>query len=302
MRYHLSLHDLNKTHLDGLDKVARTFINKWLKYPTRGVTDVGIFHPYLLNVKQPSKLYYEGHASNMLLMTMNGDITVNKCMESKLERESQWKRKSSTAVISNSIVAQVVANAPRIPRSEGIRYKQSMARAKREVKKSVSEEIKDVWNQKVRKLTMQGDFTGLIIEEEQSVTWQSIARKVPRNVMSFATRLSTNSLASPDNLVRWGKRKMGTCPLCSSPNATLAHISNMCTVALNQGRFTWRHNSVLLHLTTHIKSLATNSTEVFADLPGFQVNGTTLPADVIVSAGEGSKPDHVILNRERLPS
>lgn len=174
-----------------------------------------------------------------------------------------------------------------------------MAKAKREVKKSVSEEIKERWNCKVRKLTMQGDFTGLLIEEEQSVTWQSIARKVPRNVMSFATRLSTNSLASPDNLVRWGKRKMGTCPLCSSPNATLAHISNMCTVALNQGRFTWRHDSVLHHLTTHIKSLATNSTEVFADLPGFQVNGTTLPADVIVSVGEGSKPDLVILNRDQ---
>ena len=56
---------------------------------------------------------------------------------------------------------------------------------------------------------------------------------------------------------------------------------------------------MLLHLTTHIKSLATNSTEVFADLPGFQVNGTTLPADVIVPAGEGSKPDLVILNRDQ---
>ena len=95
---------------------------------------------------------------------MNGDSTVNTCMESKLERESQWRRKSSTAVPSNSIVAQVVANTSRI------RYKQSMGKAKREVKKSVSEEIKERWNQKVRKLTMQGDFTGLLIEEEQSVT------------------------------------------------------------------------------------------------------------------------------------
>ena len=91
---------------------------------------------------------------------------------------------------------------------------------------------------------------------------------------------------------------MGTCPLCSSPHATLAHITNMCTVSLKQGRFTWRHDSVLLHLITHIKSLATISTEVFADLQNFQVNGTTIPADIVVSAGEGSKPDLVILNRE----
>ena len=52
-----------------------------------------------------------------------------------------------------------------------------MDKANREIKKSVSEE--ECLNQKVRKLTMQGDFTGLLIEEEQSVIWQSIARKVP---------------------------------------------------------------------------------------------------------------------------
>ena len=131
MRYHLSIHDLNKTHLDGLDKVARMFIKMWLKYPTRGVTDVGIFHPYLLNVKQPSHLYYEGHASNLLLMKTKGDITVNKCISSKLERESQWKRKSSTAVKSNQIVAPIVDNMSTISRSEGNMYKNGIGKAKR---------------------------------------------------------------------------------------------------------------------------------------------------------------------------
>ena len=141
--------------------------------------------------------------------------------------------------------------------------------AKRKVVKSVKEEVKDNWKNKLEKLTMQGDFAKLLEEEKQSVTWQSIARKVPRNVMAFAARLSTNSLASPDNLKRWGKRKMGTCPLCGSPNGTLAHITNMCTTALNQGRFTWRHDSVLLHITTVVKSLVAHDTEVFADLPNF---------------------------------
>ena len=117
--------------------------------------------------------------------------------------------------------------------------------------------------------------------------------------MSFAARLSTNSLASPDNLRRWGKQKMGICPLCASPNATLAHITNMCTVALNQGRFTWRHNSVLLQIASTVKSLATGETEVFSDLPSFQVNGTTIPADILVSTGEGLKPDLVVLDRKR---
>ena len=131
---------------------------------------------------------------------------------------------------------------------------------------------------------MQGDFTNLLIEEKQCVTWQSISR----SIMSFAARLSTNSMASPDNLRRWGKRQMGICPLCASPNATLEHITNICTVALNQGRFTWRHDSVLLQIATTVTSLATGETEVFSNLPSFQVNGTTIPADILVASGEGS--------------
>ena len=299
MRYHLSIHDMNKTHLDGLDMLARTFIKKWLKFPTRGVTDAGIFHPYLLNVKQPSQLYYEGHVSNMLLMRLRGDITVNTCIDSKLERERLWTKKSSTAVRSDNLTAPIVESALAAREIQGYTTKQTITTAKRKVYKSISEEIKENWKNKIEPLAMQGDFAKLLQEEKECVTWQSIARKVPRNVMAFAARLSTNSLASPDNLKRWGKRKMGTCPLCSATNATLAHITNMCTVALNQGRFSWRHDSVLLQITKIVKSLATRGTEVFSDLPDFQINGTTIPADVMVSAGEGSKPDLVILNREQ---
>ena len=52
-------------------------------------------------------------------------------------------------------------------------------------------DVKDKWDGKVKSLLMQGDFASLLIEEKHCVTWQSIARKVPRNVMSFAARLST---------------------------------------------------------------------------------------------------------------
>ena len=67
-------------------------------------------------------------------------------------------------------------------------------------------------------LTMQGDFANLLIEDKESVTWQSVMRQMPRHVLAFAARLSTNSLNSPDNLARWGKRKIG--PLYKAKNGT----------------------------------------------------------------------------------
>ena len=298
MRFHLSIHDLHETHLNQLDNMTRKYIKQWLNFPTRGVTDVGIFHPYLLKVKQPSQIYKEGHAGNLVLMKLKGDQTVNACIESKLKRESKWKKKSSTIVKSNYLIANLVAtNQIRTTTSATTRHN-DIKSAKIVVRKSIQEEIKDTWNNKVHKLTMQGDFTKLLIEEQTSITWQSVIKHMPRNVLAFAARLTTNSLNSPDNLVRWGKRKIGPCPLCKSRHGTLAHLVNFCPVSLNQGRYTWRHDSVLQEITKHVKSLVTVGTQVYADLREHKINCSTIPADILVSNGEGSRPDLVILDRK----
>ena len=74
-----------------------------------------------------------------------------------------------------------------------------LPKAKLAVKKSVNEEILETWNNKVQKLLVQGEFTKLLIEQEESVTWQSIIRGLPRNILAFAARLATDSLPSPSN-------------------------------------------------------------------------------------------------------
>ena len=45
-------------------------------------TDVGIFDPYLLKVKQPSQIYKEGHTESLFLMKLKCDTIVNACIES----------------------------------------------------------------------------------------------------------------------------------------------------------------------------------------------------------------------------
>ena len=55
---------------------------------------------------------------------------------------------------------------------------------------------------------------------------------------------------------------------------------------------------MLQQITTIVKkNLATPSTEVFSDIEAHQVNGGTIPADVLVTGGQVSKPDLVIVNR-----
>ena len=127
------------------------------------MTIEGLFHPYLLNIKQPSQIYTEGHAGNFVLMKLKGDQTVTTCVQSKLERESGWTRKSSTIVKYNNMIVDLVTKAKVPAVTSQTTLKQIILSGKCAVKSSIKEEIKDTWNTKVRSLTMQGDFVQILI-------------------------------------------------------------------------------------------------------------------------------------------
>ena len=66
------------------------------------------------------------------------------------------------------------------------------------------------------------------------------------------------------------------------------------SVSLTQGRFTWRHNSVLNHIASTIQEHKPSNLEVFCDIAGQDINGGTIPPDILVTQ---SRPDLVLLNR-----
>ena len=86
---------------------------------------------------------------------------------------------------------------------------------------------------------------------------------------------------------------VSVCPLCSN-HGTLEHILNFCSVSLTQGRFTWRHNSVLNCISNTVQQHKPSNIEVFCDIAGQDINGGTIPPDILVTQ---SRPDLVLLNR-----
>ena len=112
-------------------------------------------------------------------MRMKGDVTVNACLDSQLERESTWKSKSLMVVRSNRIIVPIVENNTPPIQLQTLTTNQTINKAKKLVKKTFNADVKDQWDGKVKSLLMQGDFESLLIEEKHCVTWQSIARKLP---------------------------------------------------------------------------------------------------------------------------
>ena len=129
----------------------------------------------------------------------------------------------------------------------------------------------------------------LLLSEQSNVTWKSYLYGVPKGVMEFAMRSSTNILATPDNLKRWNKTRSDYCKMCTKPNspphkATLFHILNMCETFLGEHeRITWRHNSVLNYITLTLKENRPDHIQVYADLEGHKVNGQTIPPHIMVT-------------------
>ena len=95
--------------------------------------------------------------------------------------------------------------------------------------------------------------------------------------------------------MRWGIRKTNKCELCKNPS-NLQHILNWCPKALKEGRFTWRHNSVLSYLTTSLKKNISEDLEIFADIPKFWLNGSTISPDILCTS---LRPDLVIIDRSK---
>ena len=79
----------------------------------------------------------------------------------------------------------------------------------------------------------------------ESHFWNCLAASLPAGQLSFLLWAGTNSLPIPMSLWRWHYCVSSSCPLCNSPNPTIAHILNSCQEALNQGTYMWQHSIVL---------------------------------------------------------
>ena len=124
--------------------------------------------------------------------------------------------------------------------------------------------------------------------------YRSIIYDLPRNVLKFLTNASIDTLPTNVNLKRWNKRSSPACGLCGNKE-TLLHVLNNCKIMLDQGRYTWRHNSILHSIFTFLKDNNPLSLELFSDLPGCMEGISTVPTDIVVTT---QKPDIVIVDRE----
>ena len=74
----------------------------------------------------------------------------------------------------------------------------------------------------------------------------------------------------------------------------MAHVLSNCNVALEQGRFTWRHDSVLSTIINIVRPKLIAGKQLFSDMPGHQApHGGTIPPHILVT---NLRPDIFIID------
>ena len=299
LRFHLSVHSLNKTHLDQLDMVAQKFLKSWLNIPVRGATSEGVFSPLLLAVKPVSQVYLEAHVSTFLNSKLSADSDTKCALKNAETREETWKRKTSTVVQCKNILNEITNEGECvIPTAENcVNVAAAVRKAKPKIMKIAKQKVAKIFAdksaQKARSCLSQGQMLTFLESEGQDISWRATIFSVPRGVLSFAVRAGTDCLATPSNLAKWGRKVSPKCFMEQCPaNGTLGHLLSGCKEQLD--RYTFRHDSVLLHLTTVIKRKSKEGIEVFADLPGHQINGGTVSPSLALTE---QRPDIVIVDK-----
>ncbi|KAI8512079.1 glucuronosyltransferase [Branchiostoma belcheri] len=150
---------------------------------------------------------------------------------------------------------------------------------RKHIKQQVTDMRHDVWSQHQKNLLQQGHMLQLLEEEKCDLT-----HRRPAYLLYY--------------LATWGKRSSDRCKLCGN-RETLHHVLNHCSVSLQQGRYTFRHNAILKHITDSIQDaidLSQITATVYADIQGHTTNGGTLPVHILPTT---QKPDLVTYLREQ---
>ena len=144
-------------------------------------------------------------------------------------------------------------------------------RSKKQIMRDIKNKQKEEEKSKLVSLKMQSilfqSLTSVLTVKELEAWGHRISLLVP-SISNFARKALVRCLPTLSNLHRWGRSISNTCPSCHLLE-TEKHVLNNCSMAANEGRYTWRHNAVLKYLANSLQPLLSAAHTLYVDVPGY---------------------------------
>ena len=268
--------------IKNLEASSTRLIKKWLNLP-KSATQAILYHPDVLNIPQVNTIRLKAKISYLSAILNSPDPLIN-----ELHVLLNNSKVQSNLDVSN-ICRQFVDSAP-----DKIA---SIPLVKKKCVTAVNNYVKKQWDEHLSTLEVQGKFGEIVSLESENKTWKKIMlHGLPYGQLSFILKAGSDTLPHPLNLRRLKIQCDSKCPLCQSLRPTTAHILNGCPIALDQGRYTWRHDSILKKILQGIIPLLCSDSKLYADIDQWRAEDTppsTIPPNILSTL---SRPDIVIVH------
>ena len=221
-----------------LEQKVSVFIRKWLHLhnSTSSLCFYFSASPCPLPTRILSSALKASKISEHLLLRNSQDPLVSSCVP-KLQTGT-WKVEDAVLSCENDIkISQVCGNGHH--NKHGLGY---------------------TTTPKVPKNQSSNHYRRWINYVQQDFSWASLMA-MTANLTSFCLASTYDTLPSPTNLKIWRITTEAMCTLCNKDICTTAHILGACKVALQQGRYTFRHYTVMHQVIEALQTFISNIKE-----------------------------------------
>ena len=292
LHFHLAVNAIRKTTITRLQSIVNRSLKSWLGLP-RCSTLAVLYHPEILDVPYLPHMAEKAKTSHLSIVLSSTDPLVQETI-SLLQSPEFLNREQIPP-----LAAETARTCSHLA-TNSFNPARSRTKRQREIKLRFYQRRKEHWDSKLESLSVQGQLKEITTLESETGLWKRLITCLPRGQLSFVLRASLECLPTPITLKRWKLRIDPSCHLCGSVNANAKHILNHCSVALNDGRYSWRHDQVLKHLWKSLQPLIQKEYNLFADIEGVRASDTphaTIPPSILSTS---ARPDLVAMsNKEK---
>ena len=241
------VNDLSLTFVRELQAMATKRLKAWIgltRSANPAILFVGDSSRPGLRVRNLVTLWKQQQNVKINILESSTDPRCQALAANICERQKQWSRKFAPAV--SAACARTVVEA-----NEGTQTRNT-------IRKKVNKYIKDIdvgeQLRHLQELRVQGRWLEWSKQMFLDLSWTSLIYNWSDAELRFAVQATTNTAPTPTNLRRWGNQEVDPCCCLCHRMATLRHLLCACPIALQQGRYTWRHDSVLCVLQHRLKA------------------------------------------------
>ena len=255
LRGPLKIYEISVSVVLQLEQKISSHLRSWLRlhHSTTNICLYSSISPCPLPIKSLTSVLKAAKVSGHLLLRESADEFVASCNPAL--KSGFWNVADAVVTAESRLEFQKLLgyhqtnragfgsfHQPEIPHKDSHAYRKLISSV-------LKDEDEDLFRAKAVQLHLQGYWMRWCDFIKNDFSWKSLL-KMPSFLLSFCLNATYGTLPSPSNLKRWQITTEASCFLCKKKVCTSAHILGACQVALQQQRFTYRHDSVLMMLVS----------------------------------------------------